>query len=64
MAIKTGDKLPTGTLWELIEEETPGCTVGPNAFEVGEQLKASVSLSSGCPALSRQPARPSTYLDS
>ena len=39
MAIKTGDKLPTGTLWELIEEETPGCSVGPNSFEVGEQLK-------------------------
>jgi len=39
MAIKTGDKLPTGTLWEFIEDETPGCTVGPNAFEVADQLK-------------------------
>jgi len=34
MAIKVGDKLPGGTLWELIEEETPGCTIGPNAFKV------------------------------
>lgn len=34
MAIKVGDKLPGGTLWEFIEEETPGCTVGPNAFKV------------------------------
>ena len=24
MAIKVGDKLPAGTLWEFIEEETPG----------------------------------------
>ncbi|MSQ60095.1 MAG: peroxiredoxin [Betaproteobacteria bacterium] len=34
MAIKVGDRLPAGTLWEFIEEETPGCTLGPNAFEV------------------------------
>lgn len=34
MTIKAGDKLPAGTLWEFIEEETPGCTLGPNAFEV------------------------------
>ena len=34
MTIKVGDKLPAGTLYEFIEEETPGCTVGPNAFEV------------------------------
>ncbi len=34
MTIKAGDKLPAGTLWEFIEEETPGCSVGPNAFEV------------------------------
>jgi peroxiredoxin len=39
MAIKTGDKLPTGTLWEFIEEETPGCSVGPNSFDVAQQLK-------------------------
>ena len=34
MTIKIGDRLPSGTLWELIEDETPGCTIGPNAFEV------------------------------
>ena len=34
MTIKVGDKLPAGTLYEFIEDETPGCTVGPNAFEV------------------------------
>jgi peroxiredoxin len=39
MAIKVGDKLPTGTLWEFIEEETPGCSIGPNSFDVNDQLK-------------------------
>ena len=34
MTIKAGDKLPSGTLYEFIEDETPVCTVGPNAFEV------------------------------
>ena len=34
MTIKVGDRLPAGTLWEFIEDETPGCSVGPNAFEV------------------------------
>ena len=39
MTIKTGDKLPAGTLWEFIEDETPGCSVGPNSFDVQEQAK-------------------------
>jgi glutaredoxin/glutathione-dependent peroxiredoxin len=39
MAIKVGERLPTGTLWEFIEEETPGCSVGPNSFDVVQQLK-------------------------
>jgi glutaredoxin/glutathione-dependent peroxiredoxin len=39
MAIKVGERLPTGTLWEFIEEETPGCSVGPNSFDVAGQLK-------------------------
>jgi glutaredoxin/glutathione-dependent peroxiredoxin len=34
MAIQVGDRLPAGVLWEFIEEETPGCSVGPNSFEV------------------------------
>jgi glutaredoxin/glutathione-dependent peroxiredoxin len=34
MAIKVGDKLPDGTLTEMIDTETPGCTIGPNAFQV------------------------------
>jgi len=39
MAIKIGDKLPAGTVWEFIDEETPGCTVGPNAFKVEDLTK-------------------------
>ena len=39
MTIKPGDKLPAGTVWEFIEDETPGCSVGPNSFDVQEQAK-------------------------
>jgi glutaredoxin/glutathione-dependent peroxiredoxin len=39
MTVKAGDKLPAGTLWEFIEEETPGCSVGPNSFDVQQQSK-------------------------
>ncbi|MBI1397193.1 MAG: redoxin family protein [Betaproteobacteria bacterium] len=34
MTIKVGDRLPAGTLWEFIEEETPGCSIGPNTVDV------------------------------
>ncbi|HSF04820.1 MAG TPA: peroxiredoxin [Methylomirabilota bacterium] len=39
MAIKIGDRLPDGTLTELIDTERPGCTIGPNNFTVSEQAK-------------------------
>jgi len=39
MAIKVGDRLPDGTLTELIDTERPGCTIGPNNFAVSEQAK-------------------------
>ena len=39
MAIKVGDRLPDGTLTELIETERPGCTIGPNNFSVSEQAQ-------------------------
>src|SRR3954466_7288383 len=39
MTIKVGDKLPPGTLWEFIEEETPGCSIGPNAFKVEDIVR-------------------------
>ena len=32
--IKVGDKLPGGTLFEYIEVEGDGCSLGPNAFDI------------------------------
>jgi len=39
MAIKTGDTFPAGKVWEFLEEETPGCSVGPNEFNVEDLVK-------------------------
>jgi len=39
MTIKVGDKLPEGTLYEFIEVEGNGCTIGPNAFKVQDLAK-------------------------
>ncbi len=32
--IKVGDKLPAGTLFEYIDVEGEGCSLGPNAFDI------------------------------
>ena len=39
MTIKVGDRLPAGQLWEFVEEETAGCSLGPNSFEVEVLVK-------------------------
>ena len=39
MTIKVGDRLPSATVYEFIEDETPGCSIGPNAFQVEEITK-------------------------
>jgi peroxiredoxin len=39
MAIKIGDRLPEGTLTEMIDTEREGCTLGPNAFKVSDLVK-------------------------
>ena len=49
MAIKIGDRLPDGTLTELVEEERPGCTVGPNAFPVADLVKGKKVVIFGVP---------------
>ncbi|HVE07241.1 MAG TPA: peroxiredoxin [Paraburkholderia sp.] len=35
--IKTGEKLPQATVFEMIEEERAGCTIGPNSFDVQKE---------------------------
>ena len=49
MAIKVGDKLPEGTLTEMIEQETPGCTIGPNNFSVSDLTKGKRVVIFGVP---------------
>ena len=49
MAIKAGDKLPEGTLTEFVETERPGCTVGPNAFQVSDLTKGKKIVIFGLP---------------
>ncbi|TAK96352.1 MAG: peroxiredoxin [Aquabacterium sp.] len=34
--IKVGDKLPAGTLFEYIEVEGEGCSLGPNPFDINK----------------------------
>jgi peroxiredoxin len=49
MAIKVGDRLPAGTLTELIDVETPGCTLGPNSFSVQDLAKGKRIVVFGLP---------------
>ena len=39
MAIKAGAAFPAGKVWEYVEEETPGCSIGPNEFKVEDLVK-------------------------
>jgi peroxiredoxin len=34
--ITVGDKLPAGTLYEFVEVEGNGCSLGPNAFDIAK----------------------------
>jgi len=36
MPIQVGQRVPDGTLSEFIEQETPGCVLGPNTFPVSK----------------------------
>jgi peroxiredoxin (alkyl hydroperoxide reductase subunit C) len=38
MTVQVGDKLPDATLYEFFHEETAGCSLGPNAFDVQKQV--------------------------
>lgn len=39
MTVKVGDKFPSGKVWEFVEEDTPGCSIGPNEFSVADLVK-------------------------
>ena len=49
MAIKVGDRLPSGTLNEFIEVEREGCSVGPNTFKVEDMVKGKKIVIFGLP---------------
>jgi peroxiredoxin len=49
MTIKVGDRLPDGQLREYIEVETAGCSIGPNAFNVGDLVKGKKIVVFGLP---------------
>src|SRR6202000_584072 len=47
--IQTGDKLPDATLFEFVEDERAGCTIGPNSFDVREQTAGKKVVVFGLP---------------
>ncbi len=49
MTIKVGDRLPDGKLWEYVEVETGGCSIGPNAFNVADLVKGKKIVIFGLP---------------
>ena len=49
MPITVGDRLPDGTLMEMIEDERPGCTIGPNPFKVAELVAGKRIIMFGVP---------------
>jgi peroxiredoxin len=49
MPIKVGERLPEGTLAEFIDEETPGCSIGPNNFSVSQLTKGKRVVIFGLP---------------
>lgn len=49
MTIAAGDKLPEGSLSEFIEQETAGCTLGPNTFNVSDLVKGKKIIIFGLP---------------
>jgi peroxiredoxin len=49
MTVKAGDRLPEGTLTEMIDTEQPGCTIGPNTFNVKDIAKGKKIVIFGLP---------------
>ena len=49
MSIQIGERLPDGTLAEFIENETAGCSLGPNTFQVADLVKGKKIVIFGLP---------------
>ncbi len=49
MTIKAGDRLPEGKLWEFVNDEQAGCSIGPNAFEVARAIAGKKLVIFGLP---------------
>jgi peroxiredoxin len=49
MTVKTGDRLPAATLWELPVEYVHGCPTGPDAIKVDEAVKGKRIVIFGLP---------------
>ncbi len=49
MSIQVGQRVPDGTLGEFIEQETPGCALGPNTFQVSALVKGKRIVVFGLP---------------
>ncbi|PZP58077.1 MAG: peroxiredoxin [Azospira oryzae] len=49
MTIQVGDRLPDGVLTEYVEAEQPGCSAGPNNFNVSELVKGKRIVIFGLP---------------
>lgn len=47
--IAVNQAVPNATLYEFIAEETPGCAIGPNAFQVSEIVKGKKIVVFGLP---------------
>ena len=49
MPIQVGQSLPNATLYEFFDEETGGCSIGPNAFQVADLVKGKKIVIFGLP---------------
>ncbi len=47
--IKIGDKLPAGTLFEYVDVEGNGCSLGPNPFDIAESTAGKTIAIFGLP---------------
>ncbi len=47
--IQAGDQLPGGTLYEFIEVEGEGCSLGPNAFDIAQSTAGKTIAIFGLP---------------